>query len=88
MQIDLPLNAPFAFAQFARHIGANAGATKTHLIVHIEQGADIELIAHAFLQSSGIVYVLLQTAWYWRRNVHLHTRFGGYGLHLPHCARE
>jgi hypothetical protein len=55
VQVELALHGPFAFAQFARHVGPDAGASEAELIVHIEQGAHIKLVAHAFAQSCLIV---------------------------------
>jgi hypothetical protein len=47
---SLALNAPVAATQLARHVETDAGAAKAQLIVHVQQGADIELVAHGFAQ--------------------------------------
>jgi hypothetical protein len=38
-----------------RHIGANAGAAEAQLVVGVQQGADIELVAHGFHQHALLV---------------------------------
>ncbi|MPN24778.1 hypothetical protein SDC9_172180 [bioreactor metagenome] len=50
VQVQLALNAPVAATQLARHVQTDAGAAKAQLIVHVQQGADIELVAHGFAQ--------------------------------------
>ena len=46
----MALNAPVPAAQLACHVQANAGAAKAHLVIHVQQGADVKLIAHGFQQ--------------------------------------
>jgi hypothetical protein len=50
VQVQLALNAPVAATQLAGHVETDAGAAKAQLIVHVQQGADIELVAHGFAQ--------------------------------------
>ena len=62
VQVELALDAPAARAQLARYVLANAGAAKAQLIVHIQQGADVELIAHGFVQHPFLIQLMLQAA--------------------------
>ena len=91
VQVELALDAPAARAQLARYVLANAGAAKAQLIVHIQQGAHVELVTHGLVQHALLVLQALQRQ-----------RFGGAGwrqvavvcsaafqwLHGAHGVRE
>jgi hypothetical protein len=53
----LALHGPFAFAQLARHIGADARTTKAQLVVHVEQGAHIKFVAHGITVDKARAYL-------------------------------
>ena len=59
MQIDLPLQTPMPFAQFLGDVSADALAAITQLIVGIEQGGHIEVVAQAFAQHIDVIQALL-----------------------------
>jgi len=60
MQIDFALDAPFALAQPARHLGADAGAAKAQCFVGVEQRAHVETVADGLLQHRLFVEQQLQ----------------------------
>jgi len=64
------------FAQFLRHIGANATAPVAELIVGIEQCADIKIIAQAFAQHTVVIAFLLKSFGGCGRVVQFGTRLG------------
>jgi hypothetical protein len=55
VQVELALHGPFAFAQFARHVCADAGSSEAELIVHVKQRGHIKLVAHALHQRGLVV---------------------------------
>jgi hypothetical protein len=59
VQIELALDAPLARAQPARHVRAHARAAKAQLVVHVQQGADVELVAQRFMQHARLVQLAL-----------------------------
>ncbi len=62
VQIQLTLDAPVPAAQLVRHVQANAGAAKAELVIHIQQGAHVELIAHGLAQHPLLIQLMLQAA--------------------------
>ena len=61
VQINLPLQAPMPFAQFLRHIGADAAAPVAELVVGVEQGGDVKVVAETFAQHVVVIQHLLQS---------------------------
>ena len=45
VQVNLALDAPFALAQLLRYVQAHAGAAKAQVVVGVEQGGDVHLVA-------------------------------------------
>ena len=56
VQVELALDAPVPAAQLACHVYADTGAAKTELVVHVQQGAHVELVAHGLAQH--VLFVL------------------------------
>ena len=77
VQVQVALNAPVPAAQLACHVQANAGAAKAHLVIHVQQGADVKLIAHGFQQHALFIQLQLQGAGCGRLGLKLHTLLGG-----------
>ena len=64
VQVELALDAPVAPAQFARHIGADAGLAKAHVLVSLHQRADVKLVADGFDQHGLVVQLGLAGDWF------------------------
>jgi hypothetical protein len=60
MQVHLPLNRPATCAQLLGHIQPNAWPAKTQLIIHVQQGGGVKLVAQALVKHGLIVLDLLE----------------------------
>ena len=59
VQIHLSLHGPVAAAQPGGHVGADAGAAKAQVLVHVQQRAGVELVAQGFAQHPRLVQLAL-----------------------------
>ena len=60
VQVDLPLHRPMAAPQLRQYIGADAGAAKAQVFIHLQQRAGVEFVRDGFAQHGLLVALALQ----------------------------
>jgi hypothetical protein len=84
VQVNLPLNAPMAFAQLARHIRAQPRAAVAQGFVGVQQGFNVEFVRQRLAHHGRFVQLALTGQWVHGPGRVVHTPRSDQRLHRAH----